>query len=177
MSHCSAHPCTVRMHASANCLPHGRMCDSDPLYGLAGRTGDAAIQQLNEQYQTYVMVEQSLLRRKASLMGKLPDIHKTLDAVNLLQKRQEADESVSGPAVKLSYSLRQPHAGALCATLPPSLGITANCVHQAISTQRLQTCASSDVAEVCTLIAGGADAHGMAGAVRVRARQLGVGEG
>lgn len=45
------------------------------------------------------MVEQSLLRRKASLMGKLPDIHKTLDAVNLLQKRQEASEPVRSPAI------------------------------------------------------------------------------
>ncbi len=80
-----------------------------PLCGVAGRTGDAAIQQLNEQYQTYVMVEQSLLRRKASLMGKLPDIHKTLDAVTLLQKRQETDESVR-PAGALLHGRCEQHA-------------------------------------------------------------------
>ena len=93
--------CLLPAHASPTPARMCQMVSQRSTYGReetrcddAGRTGDAAIQQLNEQYQTYVMVEQSLLRRKASLMGKLPDIHKTLDAVNLLQKRQQADEPV-----------------------------------------------------------------------------------
>ena len=96
----------------------------------AGRTGDAAIQTLNEQYQTYVMVEQSLLRRKASLMGKLPDIHKTLDAVNLLQKRQEAGESVRTPAIRTVVAL---HAAfrRFCLHSYCSLGAPTTCAPQA----------------------------------------------
>ena len=83
------------IHPGGPCF---QQIDRDELHAAsmtdAGRTGDAAIQTLNEQYQTYVFVEQNLMRRKASLMAKLPDIHKTLDAVLLLQKRREADESV-----------------------------------------------------------------------------------
>ncbi len=143
--------------------------DPDPLLAIvdAGRTGDAAIQQLNEQYQTYVMVEQSLLRRKASLMGKLPDIHKTLDAVNLLQKRQEADESVR-PA-GLHGRCEQQSNGGWSATL--RWGVS---TMQRVA--RLQPPANGATNARVTLlqrissIRGDASAYTPAGPVRVRAR-------
>lgn len=61
---------------------------------LAGRPAEERIQELNEHYQTYGMVEQQLLQRRARLSGKLPEIQKTLDALLMLQKRQQDDQEV-----------------------------------------------------------------------------------
>lgn len=60
----------------------------------AGKTGDEAIAQLNEQYQMYIMVEQQLQQKRARLMGKMPETQRALDAVNLLIQKREADETV-----------------------------------------------------------------------------------
>lgn len=60
----------------------------------AGRQAEERIQELNEHYQTYGMVEQQLMQRRARLMGKLPEIQKTLDALLMLQQRQQDEQEV-----------------------------------------------------------------------------------
>lgn len=63
--------------------------------GHAGRTPEAAIQALDNNYRNYRLIEQNLLQSKARLMGKLPEIQKAEDAVALLIRKREAEQEVS----------------------------------------------------------------------------------
>lgn len=60
----------------------------------AGRPADERIAELNEHYQSYGMIEQQLLQRRARLSGKVPEIQKTLDALVMLQQRQQEEKEV-----------------------------------------------------------------------------------
>lgn len=61
---------------------------------LAGGSAEDLIAKLNANYQTYLMIEQRLMQRRASLSGKLPEVQKTLDALLMLQQRHNAEEEV-----------------------------------------------------------------------------------
>lgn len=60
----------------------------------SGRPADERIAELNEHYQSYGMIEQQLLQRRARLSGKVPEIQKTLDALVMLQQRQQEEKEV-----------------------------------------------------------------------------------
>ena len=60
----------------------------------AGRTADAALQELEENYKKYRYIEQELRQSRVRLMTKVPEIAKALSAVELLIQKQEADEEV-----------------------------------------------------------------------------------
>jgi prefoldin subunit 5 len=74
-------------------LPIARVIE-DVDADLAGRPADERIQELNEHYQTYGMVEQQLIQRRARLSGKMPEIQKTLDALLMLQQRHRDEQEV-----------------------------------------------------------------------------------
>ncbi len=61
----------------------------------AGRTADAALQELEENYRKYKYIEQELRQSRVRLMTKVPDIAKALSAVQLLIQKQGADQEVS----------------------------------------------------------------------------------
>ncbi|DBA78997.1 hypothetical protein WJX77_004884 [Trebouxia sp. C0004] len=61
---------------------------------LAGRTPEAAIQALDNNYRNYRLIEQNLLQSKARLMGKLPEIQKAEEAVALLIRKREAEQEL-----------------------------------------------------------------------------------
>ncbi len=61
---------------------------------LAGRTADAALQELEENYKKYKYIEQELRQSRVRLMTKVPEIAKALSAVELLIQKQEADQEV-----------------------------------------------------------------------------------
>jgi len=61
---------------------------------VAGRPADERIAELNEHYQSYGLIEQQLLQRRARLSGKVPEIQKTLDALVMLQQRQQEEKEV-----------------------------------------------------------------------------------
>lgn len=50
---------------------------------------------LDGNYRKYKMIERSLMQSKVRLMGKLPEIQKAEEAVDLLLRKQEAAEEVS----------------------------------------------------------------------------------
>jgi hypothetical protein len=84
------HP--ARLVASCHCLPVG--ATPTGIAHVAGRPADERIQELNEHYQTYGMVEQQLIQRRARLSGKMPEIQKTLDALLMLQQRHRDEQEV-----------------------------------------------------------------------------------
>lgn len=84
------HP--ARLVASCHCLPVGATPNGTE--HVAGRPADERIQELNEHYQTYGMVEQQLIQRRARLSGKMPEIQKTLDALLMLQQRHRDEQEV-----------------------------------------------------------------------------------
>lgn len=53
------------------------------------------MQVLDSNYRNYKMIERTLLQAKARLMGKLPDIQKAEEAVDLLIRKRGASEDVS----------------------------------------------------------------------------------
>jgi prefoldin subunit 5 len=53
---------------------------------------DDIIAQMNELYSKYKFMEAQLVRGRDSLKVKLPDIKKTLEAVNLLQEKNKEDD-------------------------------------------------------------------------------------
>jgi len=59
---------------------------------LAGRTIEDALKILDSNYRNYRMVERTLLQSKARLMGKLPEIQKAEEAVDLLIRKRAASE-------------------------------------------------------------------------------------
>lgn len=61
---------------------------------VAGRSADEAIKELNSNYQQYKLIEQELRQRRARLLGKIPEIQKAVDAVDMLIRKQEAGEQV-----------------------------------------------------------------------------------
>ncbi|DBA67650.1 hypothetical protein WJX79_008020 [Trebouxia sp. C0005] len=61
---------------------------------LAGRTPEAAIQALDNNYRNYRLIEQNLLQSKARLIGKLPEIQKAEEAVALLIRKREAEQEL-----------------------------------------------------------------------------------
>ncbi|CAL5219403.1 g1228 [Coccomyxa viridis] len=69
---------------------------------LEGRTADAALQELEENYKKYKYIEQELRQSRVRLMTKVPEIAKALSAVELLIQKQEADEEVT-----LDFSLSE----------------------------------------------------------------------
>ena len=60
----------------------------------AGRTIEDALQVLDSNYRHYRMLERTLLQSKARLMGKLPEIQKAEEAVDLLIRKRESSEDV-----------------------------------------------------------------------------------
>ena len=82
----------ARLVASCHCLPVG--VTPNGTAHIAGRPADERIQELNEHYQTYGMVEQQLIQRRARLSGKMPEIQKTLDALLMLQQRHRDEQEV-----------------------------------------------------------------------------------
>lgn len=70
--------------------------NSDPAASAGGAAEDL-IAKLNENYQTFSMIEQRLMQRRASSSGKLPEVQKTLDALLMLQERHAAEDEVGHP--------------------------------------------------------------------------------
>lgn len=68
--------------------------NSQRVYWSAGRTADAAIKELDENYKNYKYIEQELRQRRVHLMTKVPEIAKTLSAVELLIEKQKAGQEV-----------------------------------------------------------------------------------
>ena len=60
----------------------------------AGQPADQAIQKLAKSLQVYQLLEQDLHQRKARIMYQIPEIEKSLKAVELLQRKRDADEPV-----------------------------------------------------------------------------------
>lgn len=60
----------------------------------AGRSTEAVMKDLQENYTTYKQIDTSLQRRKAHLMGKLPELTKTQAAIELLIKKNEEGAEV-----------------------------------------------------------------------------------
>ena len=61
---------------------------------MAGRSADEAIKELNSNYQQYKLIEQELRQRRARLLGKIPEIQKAVDAVDMLISKQETGQQV-----------------------------------------------------------------------------------
>lgn len=60
----------------------------------AGKTTEEVLQLLDNNYRTYKLLERNLLQTKARLKGKLPEIEKAEEAVELLIKKRDAEQEV-----------------------------------------------------------------------------------
>ena len=60
----------------------------------AGRTPESAIKALDADYRQYRLLENQLLQKRARLVGKLPEIQKAKNAVEMLTKKAAAQEEV-----------------------------------------------------------------------------------
>eukprot|EP00164_Ancoracysta_twista_P010452 GFYU01015768.1.p1 GENE.GFYU01015768.1~~GFYU01015768.1.p1 ORF type:complete len:183 (+),score=66.80 GFYU01015768.1:37-585(+) len=56
---------------------------------------DGALRKMNEMYSKYKYMEQRLLANKKTLKQKLPDIKKTLEAVNYLNSKKDDDSEIA----------------------------------------------------------------------------------
>ena len=78
---------------------------------VAGRSSDEALKELNSNYQQYKLIEQELRQRRARLLGKIPEIQKAVDAVDMLIRKQEAGQQVHNG---LPWTVVLHRDGALC---------------------------------------------------------------
>ena len=60
----------------------------------AGRTPESAIKALDADYRQYRLLENQLLQKRARLVGKLPEIQKAKNAVEMLTKKAADQEEV-----------------------------------------------------------------------------------
>lgn len=58
-------------------------------------TTEVLIGAFTELHQKYKMMEQQLVRQKASLKAKIPDIENTLDLVTILKEKQDEEEEMT----------------------------------------------------------------------------------
>lgn len=61
---------------------------------MQGRTADAVIQELNDRYRQYKMLESQFLQKKIRLHGKLPELQKAVTIVNTLIDKAEKEEEL-----------------------------------------------------------------------------------
>lgn len=59
-----------------------------------GGNSERVIQELNENYQKFKLVEQQLLQRRVRLQHKLPEIRKALDSVTLLIEKKASSQDL-----------------------------------------------------------------------------------
>ena len=64
------------------------------LLHLAGRTPESAIKALDADYRQYRLLENQLLQKRARLVGKLPEIQKAKNAVEMLTKKAADQDEV-----------------------------------------------------------------------------------
>ncbi|KAK9813866.1 hypothetical protein WJX73_002460 [Symbiochloris irregularis] len=60
---------------------------------LQGRSTDEVLQTMSRNLSAYSSIEAELLQQKARMMGKIPDIKKSLAIVELLQRKQDEGQS------------------------------------------------------------------------------------